>query len=143
MDKYKVMVVDDQVWIRTMLMEVLDSSGYETFGASDGTEALQMAHHEKPDIALIDVTIPGLDSFSLFTHLKKVKPDVAAIFMSGFSDIDFAKKALEKGAYAFLIKPFDMEELIILLRNLSATLDLAARGENKWEMNSMVGPGIS
>jgi YesN/AraC family two-component response regulator len=102
-----------------------------------------MVHQEKPDIALIDMTIPGIDGFTLLAHLKKEKPDVAAIFMSGYSDIEYINRARREGASGFLVKPFDMEELKSVLEELSTTLDLASRGEDRWEKDSGMDPMIS
>ena len=143
MERCKVMVVDDQLWVRTMLLEALSSSGYLTFGVANGKDALKMVHQEKPDIALIDMTIPGIDGFTLLAHLKKEKPDVAAIFMSGYSDIEYINRARREGASGFLVKPFDMEELKSVLEELSTTLDLASRGEDRWEKDSGMDPMIS
>ncbi|HHW01776.1 MAG TPA: response regulator [Thermoanaerobacterales bacterium] len=142
MERCKVMVVDDQLWVRTMLLEALNSSGYLTFGVGNGMDALEMVHQEKPDIALIDMTIPGIDGFTLLAHLKKEKPDVAAIFMSGFSDEEYMNRARREGACGFLVKPFDMEELKSVLEKISTTLDLASRGEDKWETDSGMGKMI-
>lgn len=143
MERCKVMVVDDQLWVRTMLVEALTSSGYLTFGAANGRDALQMVDQEKPDIALIDMTIPGIDGFTLLAHLKKEKPDMAAIFMSGNSDTEYVNRARREGASGFLVKPFDIEELKSLLEKLSTTLDLTPRGEDRWQMDSGITPRIS
>jgi two-component system response regulator (stage 0 sporulation protein F) len=137
------MVVDDQLWVRTMLLEALSSSGYLTFGAANGREALRMMHMEKPDIALIDMTIPGIDGFALLAHLKDEKPEMATILMSGNSDEDCIRRARKEGACGYLVKPFDMEELKSLLARISTTLDMAARGEVRWTMDSREGQMIS
>ncbi|WP_422447192.1 response regulator [Thermoanaerobacterium sp. DL9XJH110] len=141
--KFKVMVVDDQLWVRAMLLEALNSSGYRTFGASDGLEALEMAYQEKPDIALVDMTIPGIDGITLLSHLKEKMPEVATIFMSGCSSNEYLKRAREEGAVACLVKPFDLQELKAVLDKVSATLDLAARGEGEWETGFEMGRLIS
>ncbi|MDI3480429.1 MAG: two-component system, response regulator, stage 0 sporulation protein [Tepidanaerobacteraceae bacterium] len=143
MERCKVMVVDDQLWVRTMLLEALSSSGYLTFGAADGREALHMMHEEKPDIALIDMTIPGIDGFTLLAHLKDEKPEVATILMSGNSDINYINRARKEGACGYLVKPFDMEELKSLLARISTTLDTAARGEGIWATEYWEGQMIS
>lgn len=136
MERCKVMVVDDQLWVRTMLLEALSSSGYLTFGAANGREALRMIHKEKPDIALIDMTIPGIDGFTLLAHLKDEKPEMATILMSGNSDIEYINRARREGACGYLVKPFDVEELKSLLVRISTTQDTAPRGEDRWAMDS-------
>ncbi|NLC63551.1 MAG: response regulator [Thermoanaerobacterales bacterium] len=123
-----VMVVDDQVSIRKMIKEFLLITGYEPFEASDGMEALDLAVREKPDIALVDINLPGIDGISLFRCMKKICPELMAIFMSGSSDIWTIKRANEEGVVDFLIKPFDILELLDILNNCSASR-IASRGE--------------
>lgn len=119
--KHKVMVVDDQMFIRIMLKKVLVSSGYCVFGASDGIEAVEVAQKEKPDIALVDVNIPGLSGISLLRHLRKINPQLATIFMSGTIDSQFIEEVNKAGAIGFLQKPFDIFGLIEWLDELTVS----------------------
>lgn len=117
----KVMVVDDQVYIRMMLRKVLTSSGYCVLDVSNGTKAVEIAQQEKPDIALVDVNIPGLNGINLLKQLKSGNSQLATIFMSGSVDYKFLEEADKAGAVGFLQKPFDIYELTEWLDELTAS----------------------
>lgn len=117
----KVMVVDDQVYIRMMLRKVLTSSGYCVLDVSNGTKAVEIAQQEKPDIALVDVNIPGLNGINLLKQLKSGNSQLATIFMSGSVDYKFLEEADKAGAAGFLQKPFDIYELTKWLDELTAS----------------------
>lgn len=125
--QYKVMIVDDQAIIRMMLRKVLASSGYCVFDVADGTRAVEIAQEEKPDIALVDVNIPGLSGINLLKHLREVNSQLATIFMSGSVDCRFLEEANKAGATGFLQKPFDIYELTEWLDDLTASR-LVAKG---------------
>jgi len=129
----KVLVVDDQKWIRAMLLEALSLSGFIPFEASNINDALKVAYKERPDIALIDLNMPEGDGFSLLTSLKENIPNVEVILMSGSSDMEDMKKACKIGAKGFFEKPFDIFGLVAFLSGISTTIDVVARGENKWQ----------
>lgn len=117
-EKYRVLIVDDQPWIRDMLSEVIISSGYLAYVASNGVEALETAQKEKPDIALVDINLPDISGFKLLDHFIKMSPSIKTILMSGLSDSNIAEKAHKAGASAFLVKPFDIFEAIELLKKV-------------------------
>jgi two-component system OmpR family response regulator len=128
-----VIVVDDQAFVRQMLVEFLTISGYKTFGASDSVEALKLAAQERLDIALVDVHIPEIDGVALFGLLKQIQPDLTGLFMSGSSNIQHIKKAGEKDTVVgLLIKPFNILELLEILNYISSpTMD--SGGKEKWK----------
>lgn len=134
--KYKVMVVDDQMFIRMMLKKVLISSGYCALDASDGIEAIKIVQKEKPDIALVDVNIPGLSGISLLKHLREVDSKLATIFMSGSINDKFLKEAEKSGAIGFLQKPFDIFELVAKLDELVVSRFSSEKVVKKWRINS-------
>lgn len=134
--KYKVMVVDDQMFIRMMLKKVLISSGYCALDASDGIEAIKIAQKERPDIALVDVNIPGLSGISLLKHLREIDSKLATIFMSGSISDKFLKEAEKSGAIGFLQKPFDVFELVAKLDELVVSGLSSEEVMKKWRINS-------
>ena len=134
MNKNKILVVDDQKWIRVLLVEALSSSGFIPLEASNSSDALKIACEERPNIALIDLNMPESNGFSLLSMLKETIPDVDVVFMSGSSDDKDMKKACKIGARGFFRKPFDIFRLVTFLNDITATIDMDARGENKWEV---------
>lgn len=134
MQNKKILIVDDQHWIKMMLQEVLSNSGFTVFTASNPVEAAEITKDEQPDIVILDVNLPGIDGLSLLSRLKKVKSNIKAVFISGASDTDYIKRAMAEGALGFFLKPFDIFEFTTFLIKIS-TSDMASRGEGKWEMD--------
>ena len=124
MQKIKTLVVDDQIWIRVMLVEVLLEAGFTAFGASNYVEALEIAKSENPDIVILDINLPEIDGLNLLPLLKNIKSDVLAVFISGSFEQEYIKKAVELGAMGFFAKPFDIFELVAFL-----TRELASDGD--------------
>lgn len=134
--KNKIMVVDDQHWVRTMLQEVLDYSGYTALSASGGVEALELAKKEKPDIALVDMNLPDIDGINLIIQLKKQNFKLITIAMSGSSERNAIKNAINTGAIGFLVKPFDVFELTTMLEEFFLSYPASEGEEYKWQMQS-------
>lgn len=134
MQSYKVMIVDDEYWVRIMLQEVLINSGFTVFTASDHVEAVEAVKNDQPDIVILDVNLPDIDGISLLSKIKDVKSDIKAVFISGYSDAGCVEMAKACGALGFFIKPFDILEFATFLVEIS-TSGTASRGEGKWEMN--------
>jgi len=124
MKKSKILVVDDQTWVRRMLLEALEFQGYEVFGASSGCEALQLASKVKPDLAVIDMALPEMDGLTLLAKLKEIDLNLRGIMISGNGENKSAKKALDKGAFAYLVKPFDISRLEDLIKTALTSRDL-------------------
>jgi len=132
-DPIKVMLVDDQTEVRAMLAEVLTHLGYQAVEASDSYEALKLLSIQRPDIALIDVNLPGIDGLQLQECFKKEATPVPVILMSGSMDTEMMEKGMEAGALAFLTKPFDVFKLKELIDDLPSS-KLGLKGEdNKWD----------
>jgi two-component system response regulator (stage 0 sporulation protein F) len=133
MQNYKILIVDDQHWIKIMLQEVLSNSGFTALTASNHLEAVEIVKNEQPDIVILDVNLPGIDGLSLLSRLKKVKSNIRAVFISGTSDTEYVRRAMAEGALGYFLKPFDILEFTTFLVKTS-TSDMASRGEGKWEM---------
>lgn len=132
MQKIKTLVVDDQIWVRVMLVEVLLEAGFTAFGASNYVEALEIAKSENPDIVILDINLPEIDGLNLLPLLKNIKSDLLAVFISGSFKKEYIKRAVELGAMGFFTKPFDIFELVAFLSGELAS-GKALEGEGKWE----------
>jgi len=116
LEKYKVMVADDEENVRVLLKEILEGDGYEIFIAEDGGKALDIVSKYTLDCALLDVRMPVLDGLEVFLKIKVISPDLPVIFLTAYGSSDLAIKAMKKGAYDYLTKPFDVEELRIKVK---------------------------
>ncbi|NLZ54863.1 MAG: response regulator [Thermoanaerobacteraceae bacterium] len=132
----KVLVVDDQYWIRVMMKEVLSDSGFTTYIASSHTEAVEILKSDLPDIVILDVKLQDTDGFELLSTLRKIKSDIKAVFISGSPNAVYAQRAMAEGALRYFIKRFDIFEFATFLVEISS-LDSASRGEGKWRMNGV------
>src|SRR5216117_2617549 len=121
----QILVVDDEVAIREVLIEFLSDHGYAVQGAEDGREALQMAGIVRPQVILLDIAMPGMNCIETLKRLRKEAPQAAVIMISGHADHDQALQALDLGAYDFIQKPLDFRYLERTLLAKIVTLDAA------------------
>ncbi len=111
MSKGKVLIVDDEGVVRSSLTEWFASEGYNSKGVSNGREALDIVDRQDFDVALVDLKMPGMDGVELQRRLFDKDPELTVIIMTGFGTVDTAVKALKQGAYDYLTKPVDPDEL--------------------------------
>jgi len=111
LDDKKVLIVDDQNGIRMLLMEVFSGEGYRTFQASNGKLALEIVKDESPDLVLLDMKIPGMDGLEILKRVKEINRDIKVIMMTAYGELDMIKEATELGALMHFTKPFDIDEM--------------------------------
>ena len=114
-----VLVVDDEVNVRTSLAYILEDAGYEVVAAKDGLEALNMAAERHYGFIIIDVRMPGMDGVATLEEIKKIDPLVKVILLSGYDLLETAKKMVEVGGYTLVTKPVDPEYLLGLINSSS------------------------
>lgn len=119
MKRNNVLIVDDQHWVKTMLKEALSYSGFDAHVASDHVEAIEIVIVEQPEIVIIDVNLPEIDGFRLLSIIRSIKPDVKAVFISGSSNVNVARRAMAEGALRYFIKPFDVFDFTSYLTEIS------------------------
>lgn len=108
----KIMIVDDEQNIRDIISEFLSETGYSVAVAVDGLDALEKVQYEQYDLYIIDVYMPRMDGIELLTRLKEIQPLAVVIVTTGFSSIDVAIRAIRNGAFHYLTKPIQAEELL-------------------------------
>ncbi len=106
------MVVDDEQNIRDIISEFLSETGYSVTVAVDGLDALEKVRFEQFDLYIIDIYMPRMDGLELLIKLKELQPLAVVIVTTGFSSIDVAIKAIRNGAYHYLTKPIQADELL-------------------------------
>ena len=118
-DNIRIIVVDDEDSIRRRCVRLLSRQGYEVVGAADSQAALNLTRTKAFDLMLVDIRMPGMDGIELMSVAKAEDPSVEAIMMTGYASVDTAVKAIKLGAYDYLAKPFDTEELLHIVGNLA------------------------
>jgi len=107
----KILVVDDEEIMLKLACDALRSQGHQVIGASGAFEALDKLKQEKFDFILTDIKMPEMNGLELIEAAHKVNPSMGAIFMTGYASLDTAKKAIQEGAYDYILKPFDLQEI--------------------------------
>jgi DNA-binding NtrC family response regulator len=109
-NKGRILIVDDELVVRDSLARWFAAEGYETKPVASAREALEVATQEW-DLALLDIKMPGMDGMELEARLKEADPDLIVIMMTGYATVETAVEALKHGAYDYLTKPVDPDEL--------------------------------
>lgn len=109
----KIMVVDDAAFMRMMLKDILNEAGFnKIIEAKTGGEALIFFKVERPNVVLLDVTMPDTDGIDALVKMKEFNPDTKVIMCSSMGQEDMVTDCFEKGADDFIVKPFKPERII-------------------------------
>ena len=115
-----ILVVDDHASDREILSQILMEKGYNVAGAADGNEAVQMVKDCHYNVILMDIKLPGRDGVSVFEEIHSINPEAKVIFMTGFALDDMVRQALEGGAYPVVYKPLEVQNVLTMVRQLTA-----------------------
>ncbi len=121
-----ILVVDDEENIRELLRESLEDEGYRVNVAKNGQEAVEKARALNPDTVLMDVKMPIMSGMDAFLKIKKSQPDLPVIFLTAFGSSDLAISAMKSGAYDYLTKPFDIDEVRIKVKRALELRELSS-----------------
>jgi len=125
----KLLIVDDEDSFRQHLCHLFERRGFSTVAAKTGKETLEIANRENFDIVLLDIVLPDIDGIEILKNLKRIYQDTQIIMMTGNATIENAIASMKLGAYDYLIKPFDLEELIILVERAGELTQLKRESE--------------
>jgi DNA-binding NtrC family response regulator len=123
---HRILVVDDERDMRWLLMRVLRDQGFEVVTAEDGQAALEQISHEAPDVVLLDLKMPGLDGIQVLEQVKAMEPHVPVVIVTAYGDLPSAIQAMRLGAYDYLTKPFDHDEMLFTVGRALEKKELAA-----------------
>ena len=113
--KGKILIVDDETVVRDSLNRLFADEGFETRAAASGREALERLGPGEFDLALIDIRMPGMDGMELQERLHQADPELMVVVMTGYATVETAVQALKKGAWDYIVKPIDPDELVHLV----------------------------
>lgn len=115
----RILVVDDEDSVRKRCLRVLARKGYDVVGAKDGSAALEIVRSSACDLVLADIRMPGMDGLELLRQAKRLDPSTEVIVMTGYAAVDTAVRAMKWGAYDYLAKPFDVDELLHVVQHVA------------------------
>lgn len=110
--KSKILVVDDTEFILSALQEALQYYGYDVYTSDNGLDALRMTTERDYDLILLDIKLPRMDGVEAFERIKEIKAYIPIVFISGLGHFDRGKEFIEMGAYYYLPKPLNLDEVL-------------------------------
>src|SRR6266436_9358669 len=114
----RILIIEDELPMRTALADVLQAEGYRVLSAADGESGLQRALVEKPDLILLDVMMPKLDGYAVCEELRRLSNAVPVLMLTAKGQVEDRVAGLDAGADDYLVKPFSTEELLARVRAL-------------------------
>jgi DNA-binding NtrC family response regulator len=115
--KGRILIVDDEQVVRESLSSWFRGEGFQVSSASNAREVLERVHRGEWDLALLDIKMPGMDGMDLMDRLHEIDPQLILIMMTGYASVDTSIRALKRGAYDYVTKPVDPDELLHLTLN--------------------------
>jgi DNA-binding NtrC family response regulator len=134
--KITLLIVDDEESVRDSLYNWFIEDGYSVDCAKNAKEALSMIETRNYDIILADIKMPGMDGLEMHRRIKSLNKDSIVIIMTAFASVETAVQALKDGAYDYVTKPFDPDDLSHLVRN--ATRQISLKAENEALKNKII-----
>jgi two-component system nitrogen regulation response regulator GlnG len=142
----RILIADDEDGLRWVLEKGFRGAGYQVTAVKDGTAALREAEAQPFDLILLDIRMPGMDGLTLLGHVRAKRPDAQVVIMTAHGTVETAIQAMQKGAYDYLAKPFDLDEALLLAeralmaRRLAQEVTSLKTGLREvWEFGALVG----
>jgi putative nucleotidyltransferase with HDIG domain len=113
----RILIVDDEPYVRTLMAAMLEKSNYATVLAANGGEAIEHVEQDPPyDLILSDIVMSGVDGIGLLERARELHPNTPIVMVTAIHDVGVAISAMRKGAYDYLLKPFEKEQLLVTVR---------------------------
>jgi two-component system, OmpR family, phosphate regulon sensor histidine kinase PhoR len=129
-DAIYVLVVDDEQNIRDGSERILKRGGYEVLKAATGLAALELLAEQRVHIVLLDLKMPGMDGMDVLKRIRQLDESILVIVITGFATVETAIEAMKLGAYDFIPKPFEPEQLRIVVNRAAEKLLLTREAQN-------------
>lgn len=117
-EKNRLLVVDDEESLRTVLSSELVSEGFKVQNAGDGDEAIAILDKEEFDLVLLDIKMPRVNGFDVLKHVKEKHPGTKVVMLTGFADLKNAIESKKLGAEDFVSKPYDLVDLLTTIERV-------------------------
>jgi DNA-binding NtrC family response regulator len=114
---FRVLLVDDEVEFLETLIKRLKKRNLDVLGANNGREALKVLTESPVDVVVLDVKMPDMDGIDTLREIKKLRPAVEVIMLTGHASVEVAIQGMELGAFDYLMKPMDIDELLYKLQD--------------------------
>ncbi len=111
MRKPRLLLVDDEIPFAANLLKLLSRRGYQVSAVYDGDSALQIVQEQEFDVVVLDQNMPGRDGITILKELKKKKPHIEVVILTGYGSVDLALDGFELGAFDYTTKPIQLSDL--------------------------------
>lgn len=125
----KILIIDDDTSLRRVLEYNLQEAGYQVVAAASGEEGLRLFGEEAPALVITDMKMPGMDGLQVLKAVKERSPETLVMIITAFGTVDIAVEAMKLGAYDYITKPFNRDELRLTVGKALQFTGMAA--ENK------------
>lgn len=140
MRRTRILVVDDEHLIRWSLEQNLKKQGYEVVTAGNGEDALRIVREEQPDLILLDIQLPGMSGLEVLEKVKEFDDEIVVIMVTAHGGLETAVNAMRLGAYDYLNKPFNLDEMAIIIKKALETSDLRKEVASLRSEHKKIGP---
>jgi len=123
MYRYKILIVDDDKLLQASLDDILSES-YDTLIAGSGEEALRLLKSRSVDLVMLDIRLPGINGIETLRRMKEMGGETVVIMMTAYEDVKSVISSMKMGAFDYLVKPLDIEELEIIIEKALENLKL-------------------
>jgi two-component system, NtrC family, response regulator len=141
-----ILIVDDEKNYPLVLSAVLQDEGFETLTANSGSEALDIIENSDVDLVLTDMKMPQMDGIELLARIKAKNPELPVMMMTAYGTVEKAVEAMQKGAYNYILKPFDNEQMILyvnkamaMYRVVKENRELRKAVESRYNFGNLIG----
>lgn len=129
MERISILIVEDEETQRTLLEGLLNKEGYKATGAGDGKTALQLVKDGIFEVVLLDYKLPDMDGLTILKRIKEMNPEIEVIMITAFGSVENAVTALKAGAFEYLTKPIDLDDLLFKIKKAEDRLHLIHENE--------------
>jgi two-component system response regulator AtoC len=112
----KILIVDDNEDLQFNLSNIIQNAGYSVFTSGEGNAALKEVKTNSPDLVLLDMKLPGMDGMTVLEKIKKMDPSIIVIMLTAYGEVKGAVNAMKLGAFDYITKPFDNDELVLVIK---------------------------
>jgi len=116
MDRIKILVIDDEQGIRDLFIQALEEDDYEVLTVDNGEQGLEIIKNERPNVIFLDLKLPGIDGLEVLKRISDLEIKPIVIMITGHGTIAKAAKTMDLGAYDYIVKPFDIDDIIKLMK---------------------------
>ena len=130
MNEGNILVIDDEEVICNLIKDTLTEKGYSVVFVSDAKKGVELVQYNKFDVVFLDLRMPEMDGIAVLKKLKEYGPDNVVVIITGYPSFETIKESMHEGAFDYLVKPFDLEELVFTAKRALAFSRLNQKKKN-------------